>query len=117
MAELVTGMLAVTYVSSTQLAALVPASDLAQSGTAQVTVTNPAPGGGTSSTQVFTIMAAIPQFTSSATSVDFGNIALGTSSSAQAITLTNTGTAVLSISGVVASGDFSQTNTCGGRRR
>jgi hypothetical protein len=53
-------LLPVTYVSSTQLTASVPASDLAQSGTGQVTVTNPAPGGGTSSTQVFTIMAAIP---------------------------------------------------------
>jgi len=59
-------------------------------------------------------MAAIPQFTSSASSVSFGNIAQGASSSAQAITLTNTGTAVLSISGIAASGDFSQTNTCGG---
>ncbi|WP_353072170.1 choice-of-anchor D domain-containing protein [Tunturiibacter gelidiferens] len=107
-------MLAVTYVSSTQLTASVPASDLAQSGTAQVTVTNPAPGGGTSSTQVFTIMAAIPQFASSTTSVTFGSISLGTSSAAQAITLTNSGTAVLSISGVAASGDFSQTNTCVG---
>jgi HYDIN/CFA65/VesB family protein len=107
-------MLPVTYVSSTQLTASVPASDLAQSGTAQVTVTNPAPGGGTSSTQVFTIMAAIPQFTSSASSVNFGSIAQGTSSSAQPITLSNTGTAVLSISGIAASGDFSQTNTCGG---
>jgi hypothetical protein len=107
-------MLAVTYVSSTQLTASVPASDLAQSGTAQTAVTNPAPGGGTSSTQVFTIMAAIPQFASSASSESFGNIAQGASSSAQAITLTNTGTAVLGISAIAASGDFSQTNTCGG---
>jgi hypothetical protein len=107
-------MLAVTYVSSTQLTVSVPASDLAQSGTAQIAVTNPAPGGGTSSNQVFTIMAAIPQFASSASSLSFGNIAQGTSSPVQAITLTNTGTAVLSISAIAASGDFSQTNTCGG---
>jgi hypothetical protein len=38
-----------TYVSSTQLTASVPASDLAQSGTAQITGTNLAPGGETSS--------------------------------------------------------------------
>jgi Abnormal spindle-like microcephaly-assoc'd, ASPM-SPD-2-Hydin/Beta-propeller repeat/Lactonase, 7-bladed beta-propeller len=107
-------MLPVTYVSGTQLTASVPATDLAQSGTAQIAVTNPEPGGGTSSTQVFTIMAAIPQFASSASSVNFGNIAQGASSSAQAITLTNTGTAVLSISAIAASGDFSQTNTCAG---
>jgi hypothetical protein len=106
--------LPVTYINSTQLTASVPASDFAQSGTAQVTVTNPAPGGGTSSVQVFTITAAIPQVSSSASSVSFGGVAQGTSSSAQAITLTNIGTAVVSISGIAASGDFSQANTCGG---
>jgi hypothetical protein len=77
-------------------------------------VESSAPGGGTSSTQGFSIIAAIPQFASSASSVSFGNIAQGASSSAQAITLTNTGTAVLSISAIGASGDFSQTNSCGG---
>jgi phage tail sheath protein FI len=39
-----------TYVSDTQLTAAVPASDVAAAGTAAVTVTNPAPGGGTSAT-------------------------------------------------------------------
>jgi hypothetical protein len=37
----------------------------------------------------------------------------GTSSSAQPVTLTNTGNAPLTISSITASGDFSQTNTCG----
>ncbi|HTF66437.1 MAG TPA: choice-of-anchor D domain-containing protein [Edaphobacter sp.] len=106
--------LPVTYVSSTQLNVSIPASDLTQSGTAKLAVTNPAPGGGTSSAQVFTIVAAVPQLASSASSVDFGSIAQGASSSVQAITLTNTGTAALSISSIAANGDFSQTNTCGG---
>src|SRR2546426_3142845 len=43
----------------------------------------------------------------------FTNQAVGTSSAAQTITLTNTGTAALSITSIAASGDFSQTNTCG----
>ena len=41
---------ATTFVSSTQLTATIPASDVATAGTANVTVFNPAPGGGTSNT-------------------------------------------------------------------
>jgi hypothetical protein len=44
-----------TFVSSTQLRAAIPASDIAAAGTAQVTVFNPSPGGGTSAAQIFTI--------------------------------------------------------------
>ncbi|MFA5185250.1 MAG: IPT/TIG domain-containing protein [Patescibacteria group bacterium] len=42
---------ATTYVSPTQLTAIIPASDLAAAGTFDVTVTNPTPGGGTSAAQ------------------------------------------------------------------
>jgi len=44
-----------TYVSTTQLQATVPASDLTTAGTYPITVTNPTPGGGTSGTQMFTV--------------------------------------------------------------
>src|SRR5207247_11263662 len=47
-----------TLVSSTQLQAQILASDIATAGTAQVTVFNPAPGGGTSSVGTFTVSAA-----------------------------------------------------------
>jgi len=46
--------------------------------------------------------------------VTFGTQAVGTSSLSQPITLSNTGTATLSIAKLTVSGDFSQTNTCGG---
>jgi hypothetical protein len=46
---------ATTFVSSTQLTAMIPASDLSITGTAAVTVLNPAPGGGTSAAASFTI--------------------------------------------------------------
>jgi hypothetical protein len=49
-----------TFVSSTQLTAAIPASDIATAGTANVTVFNPAPGGGTSNTAIFTIQASNP---------------------------------------------------------
>ena len=43
----------------------------------------------------------------------FASQTVGTTSAAQAITLTNTGTAALSISSIAASGNYAQTNTCG----
>lgn len=46
------------FVSSTQLTAAIPATDIAAAGTAQVTVFNPAPGGGASSAVAFTINGA-----------------------------------------------------------
>jgi alpha-tubulin suppressor-like RCC1 family protein len=49
----------------------------------------------------------------SATAVTFGSQGVGTTSTAQSITLTNTGGAVLNISSIVASGDFARTTTCG----
>jgi hypothetical protein len=44
-----------TFINSGQVQAAIPASDIAAQGTAQVTVVNPAPGGGTSNTLSFPI--------------------------------------------------------------
>ena len=44
-----------TFVNATQLTAAITAADIATAGTATVTVTNPAPGGGTSGNLSFTI--------------------------------------------------------------
>jgi hypothetical protein len=53
----------------------------------------------------------------SPTSLAFGNQSLGTTSAAQALTLSNTGNAALSITSLALTGsnasDFAQTNTCG----
>ena len=46
---------ATTFVNSTQLTAAIPAASIASTGTPAVTVTNPAPGGGTSKAINFTI--------------------------------------------------------------
>jgi sugar lactone lactonase YvrE len=58
-----------------------------------------------------------PQAVLSSTSLSYGNQNTGTSSVAQTITLSNPGTASLSISSIVVTGasanSFSQTNTCG----
>jgi len=47
------------------------------------------------------------------TSLTFANQALNTSSAAQSVTVSNTGSAAASVSGVTVSGDYAQTNTCG----
>lgn len=57
--------------------------------------------------------AAAPTVSLSPASLTFSAQLEGTSSSAQSVTLTNTGSVALSITGVTASGDFSQTNSCG----
>lgn len=48
-----------TFVSATQLTAQILASDIAAAGTASVTVVTPAPGGGTSNPQTFTIANSV----------------------------------------------------------
>lgn len=49
-----------TFISSTELRAAIPASDLALAGAASVTVFNPAPVGGTSSPATFTLNNPVP---------------------------------------------------------
>ncbi|HTW32031.1 MAG TPA: choice-of-anchor D domain-containing protein [Candidatus Sulfotelmatobacter sp.] len=44
----------------------------------------------------------------------FGTQAVGTTSSVQAVTLTNQGSGTMTISSIVPSGDFAETNTCAG---
>ena len=54
-----------------------------------------------------------PAVSLSPSSLTFGSQAVGTTSAAQNVTLTNTGSAALVISSIGATGDFAQTNTCG----
>ena len=49
----------------------------------------------------------------SATSLSFGNQNIWTTSASKKVTLTNKGSAPLAIIGLVASGDYAQTNNCG----
>ncbi|PKQ27430.1 MAG: hypothetical protein CVT63_08045 [Candidatus Anoxymicrobium japonicum] len=53
-----------TYVSPTKLTAVIVAGDITAVGTANVTVSNPAPGGGTSNALTFTIIPQKPSITS-----------------------------------------------------
>ena len=57
-----------SYVSSTRLTASIGAADIASTGTAQITVVSPAPGGGTSGVATF-VVGPPPTLTVSATTV------------------------------------------------
>ena len=102
-----------TYISGTQLMVSIPASDLATAGTADVTVTTPAPGGGTSSLQGFIVNPVAPAASLSGSSIEFGMVTQGIASAPQPVTLTNSGNAALAISSIAAAGDFTETNNCG----
>jgi hypothetical protein len=53
-----------------------------------------------------------PIVTANPASLSFPGTLVGASSAAQTVTLTNSGTSAATVSGVTASGDFSQTNNC-----
>ena len=82
-----------TLQSATSLSATIPAGDLAAAGTAQVTVFNPAPGGGTSNALTFTIDASP---TPAITSLSPNSAAAGTNSPLQ-VTITGTGFTLVSV--------------------
>ncbi len=94
-----------TYVSGSQLTALIAANDLAAPGAVSVTVANPLPGGGVSSPQVFTVSNTqnpVP----SINSLSPGSIAAGSS----ALTVTVYGTDFVSGSVVQWNGANRSTN-------
>ncbi len=77
----------------------------------RVTITDNAPG----SPHVVngTGTGAAPWVALSPSTLTFGSQRVGTTSAAQTVTLSNTGGADLTISSIMTSGDFAQTNTCG----
>jgi hypothetical protein len=58
-------------------------------------------------------VAAGPRLTSDPASLAFPATVVGNASASQTVTVTNEGTAAATVSGVSASGDFSQTSNCG----
>jgi hypothetical protein len=58
-------------------------------------------------------IATAPSESLSTSSLAFASQLVSTTSSAQTVTLTNSGNGALSISSIAMSGDFAQTNTCG----
>jgi hypothetical protein len=65
-----------------------------------------------SSTNTFTLLLQAPDAMALPSSHNFGKVPVGTTSKTQHVTLNNAGSAVLQLSGIIASGDFAQTNDC-----
>jgi len=59
------------------------------------------------------VATGAPAVTLGATSLSFGSVAVGTSAAAKTVSLTNSGTAALTIQSIQAGGAFSQTSDCG----
>ncbi len=81
--------------------------------TGTISVTDNAGGSPQSATLTGTGAGSAPSASLSATSLTYSGQLVGASSTAQPVKLTNAGNAALAISSITASGDFSQTNTCG----
>lgn len=77
-----------------------------------ITITDDAPG--SPHTVSLTGTGVGPAVSLSLISLDFGSQRTGATSAAQTVTLTNSGTAPLTIFSLGISGDFAQTGTCGG---
>ncbi len=80
-------------------------------GVGNLTITDTAPG----SPHVIALIGSglVPQVGLAPTSLTFASQVVGTSSTTQVVTLTNTGGANLTISNVATTGDFSESNDCG----
>jgi Bacterial Ig-like domain (group 3)/Abnormal spindle-like microcephaly-assoc'd, ASPM-SPD-2-Hydin/Beta-propeller repeat len=98
------------YVSATQLTASVPASLIAQAGTAQVAVSNPGPGGGSSSVIDFAIAGTTTSTTTTlSASPAGGTLTAGSTFSLTATVAPSSGTGVPSGNVVFTIGTTTQT--------
>ncbi len=96
-----------TFVSSTQLTASIPASDVTTAGTRAITVVTPAPGGGTSNTVNLTVDPAPP--TPTLTSISPDTVTAG--SGAFTLTVNGTGFQQGAQASVVNLGGVAKTTT------
>jgi len=105
-----------TYIAKTALTATVPMANVTSSGSASISVTNPAPAGGTSNKLAFTVAPLVPMISFSAITIDFPAQTVHTSSGAHMIAVQNPGTAPLGITSIQVAGtnasSFRQTNNC-----
>jgi len=87
--------------------------DLNDDGVVDLVQVGHAFGQNTTGPQIATVWLSTPTLSFNASSLQFAPQNVGTSGSSKSIQLSNAGNAPLSVTSVTASGDFSQTNTCG----
>jgi hypothetical protein len=106
-----------TFTSPTNVVNITVPATTAQYVRVNITANTGWPAGQASEFEVYPSGGTPPNSATLSTnpsSLTFATQALNTTSAAQAVTVSNTGTAAATVSGVSTSGDFSQTNTCGG---
>jgi len=106
---------AATFVNSTQITVAMTATDIATPGAFQVAVGNFPSGAGCAAyvpTTFYVLLASGATASLKPASVGFGSVVADTTTPAKTVTLTNSGSSSLSISSIVASGDFTETNNC-----
>jgi hypothetical protein len=81
--------------------------------TGTLEITDNAPGTPQAVDLTGTGVAPPPTLSLAPGSLNFGDQAVCTTSNPQSVTLTNTGTTTLTITSIIATGEFNQTNTCG----
>src|SRR5207249_3013407 len=104
-----------TFVSASQIAASIPASDISSAGAATVTVFNPSPGGGTSNSQTFNIVASsltITDLPDSAESLDQPSFSLAMGAPASRVF---SGQVILAFTPVASADDPAIQFSLGGR--
>jgi hypothetical protein len=103
-----------TFINNDQLQATLLSSDVAAAGTAQISVTNPTPGGGASNTQPFQITSAASTISMNATVINVGTdprgLAIGSfnNNGIPDIAVVNRGTNTVSILMGAGNGTFAQ---------
>ena len=60
-------------------------------------------------------VAPAPALTLSSTKLDFGEVIVGQKSPTQSVTVSNSGSATLQITGITVTGDYTETDTCTGK--
>lgn len=101
------------YVSAQQLAASVPAADIASAGSAQIAVVNPAPGGGSSAASDLTIVSPVPTTTSLSIAPSGGTLTTSASFTVTATVSATSGTSIPTGNVVFTIGSASQTAVLG----
>ena len=90
------------YISGTRMTAEISSTDVASAGTAQITVVNPAPGGGTSASLPFVVRSVPATTATSATRVQLGGNDLAWDSPTNRLYLSIRSTATLDANSIVA---------------
>ncbi len=106
---------AATFVSSTEVTVAMTAADIAAPGAFQVAVGNFPSGAACAAyvpTTFYVLLASGATAGLNPASLNFGSVVADAATPAKTVTLSNSGSSALTITSIVASGDFTETDNC-----